>query len=65
VRHNDTGWLVDPGRPDQLAAAISGALARPERLPQMGRAGRVLVEEEFAWPAVTRRLLDVYRELRS
>jgi glycosyltransferase involved in cell wall biosynthesis len=65
VRHNETGWLVDPGRPDQLAAAISGALARPERLSEMGRAGRALAEEEFAWPAVTRRLLDVYRELRS
>jgi glycosyltransferase involved in cell wall biosynthesis len=63
VRHNETGWLVDPGRPDQLAAAISGALARPERLPDMGRAGRALVEQEFAWPAVTRRLLEVYREL--
>jgi glycosyltransferase involved in cell wall biosynthesis len=64
VRHNETGWLVDPGRADQLAAAISGALARPERLPDMGGAGRGLVEREFGWPAVTRRLLDVYRELR-
>jgi glycogen synthase len=64
VRHNETGWLVDPGRPDQLAAAISGALGRPDRLPDMGRAGRALVEHEFAWPAVTRRLLDVYHELQ-
>jgi glycosyltransferase involved in cell wall biosynthesis len=29
----------------------------------MGEAGRRIVEQEFAWPAVTRQLLDVYREL--
>jgi glycosyltransferase involved in cell wall biosynthesis len=29
----------------------------------MGRAGRAIVEAEFAWPAVAAQLLDVYREL--
>lgn len=63
VQHETSGWLVAPGRPDQLAAALSGALARRERLEAMGRAGRRLVEEEFSWTVVTRRLLALYDEL--
>jgi glycosyltransferase involved in cell wall biosynthesis len=58
-----TGWLVEPGRPSDLAAALSGALAQRPRLSSMGAAGRELVEREFAWPAVTDTLVDLYREL--
>ena len=60
-RHN--GWLVEPGRADALGAAISGALSQRERLIEMGAESRRIVEREFAWPAVTRRLLDLYNEL--
>ena len=64
VKQGINGWLVEPGQPDALAAAVSGALGQPrERLRAMGEAGRRIVEQEFAWPAVTRKLLDVYREL--
>jgi glycosyltransferase involved in cell wall biosynthesis len=64
VRPGVNGWLVEPGRPDALAAAISGALAQPhERLRCMGHASRQIVEQEFAWPVVTRALLAVYAEL--
>ena len=57
------GWLVEPGRPSDLAAALSGALAQRQRLAAMGRAGREIVEREFAWPAVTDTLIDLYRHL--
>jgi glycosyltransferase involved in cell wall biosynthesis len=63
VRNGDTGWLVPPGDPHALAAALRGALALASALPAMGDAGRALVDAEFAWPAVTDRLLDVYGEL--
>jgi glycosyltransferase involved in cell wall biosynthesis len=58
-----TGWLVEPGRPSELAAALSGALVQRPRLASMGAAGRALVEREFAWPAVTDTLVNLYREL--
>jgi glycosyltransferase involved in cell wall biosynthesis len=63
VRAGVNGWLVAPGEPGALAGALSGALAEPARLEAMGRAGRAIVEAEFAWPAVAAQLLDVYREL--
>jgi glycosyltransferase involved in cell wall biosynthesis len=64
VRSGLNGWLVEPGQPAALAAAISGALDQPgDRLRAMGAASRQIVEQEFAWPAVTRKLLDLYAEL--
>ena len=63
VRPGVTGWLVEPGRPDELTAALSGALSTPSRLAEMGLAGRGLVESEFAWSIAARRHLEMYREL--
>ena len=44
VRPGVNGWLVPPGDASALAAAISGALGRPEQLPAFGLAGRAIVE---------------------
>jgi glycosyltransferase involved in cell wall biosynthesis len=58
-----TGWLVPPGDAAALAGALRTALASRDRLPAMGEAGRAVVEQRFAWPAVTNRLLNLYREV--
>lgn len=63
VRPGVTGWLVPPGDATMLAAAIADALARRGILAGLGRAGRALVEEEFAWPQVAARLVGLYEEL--
>jgi glycosyltransferase involved in cell wall biosynthesis len=63
VRPGVSGWLVPPGRPDALAAALSGALGTIAQLPAMGAAGRRIVEEEFAWPILARSHVKMYREL--
>ncbi len=63
VKPGVNGWLVAPGDPSALAAAISGALASPERLPAMGEAGRRLVEREFSWTAAGAATLDLYADL--
>ena len=63
VKPGINGWLVEPGRPDLLAATLSGALSDLPRLDAMGAAGRRIVEAEFAWPVVARRHLELYREL--
>lgn len=63
VRPGVNGWLVEPGRPDLLAATLSGALSDLSRLDAMGAAGRRIVESEFAWPVVARQHLELYREL--
>ena len=63
VRPGENGWLVAPGDPSALAAAISGALADPARLAHYGLAGRRIVEREFSWAAAGDRTVALYREL--
>jgi glycogen synthase len=60
-----TGWLVEPGDDEALAAAIADALASEPVRRTRGAAGRALVEREFSWSAVTDRLLEIYERLRS
>jgi glycosyltransferase involved in cell wall biosynthesis len=62
VAPGSTGWLVEPGSADQLAAALREALSDPARLRRMGVAGRLVVEREFSWPAAVRTLIGIYEE---
>jgi len=57
-----TGWLVEPGDPDALAAALRRLWARRRRCRRWA-GGRALAEARFSWPVVTDALLAVYREL--
>ena len=63
VRDGQTGWLVAPDDSRALARALRLALAIPERLPEMGLAGRALVDAQFSWNAVADSLLAVFSEL--
>jgi glycosyltransferase involved in cell wall biosynthesis len=60
VFDGDTGWLVAPRRPDDLASALADALAHPaERIGRAAR-GNLLVGEQFESSTTTDRLQDVY-----
>jgi glycosyltransferase involved in cell wall biosynthesis len=63
VRDGETGWLVEPGRPDALASVLGRALENSRTLPAMGIAGRALVESGFSWTVAIQKQLDVYAEL--
>jgi glycosyltransferase involved in cell wall biosynthesis len=63
VKPGVSGWLVPPGDPSALAAAISGAVSDRDRLIQMGEAGRRIVEREFSWDAAGAATLRLYEEL--
>jgi glycosyltransferase involved in cell wall biosynthesis len=54
----------DPARfSADLAAAINGLIADPARRERMSRAGRARVEQEFAWSAIARQTVELYRSL--
>jgi glycosyltransferase involved in cell wall biosynthesis len=58
------GWWVEPN-----ADSLSSALAAAMRLDDAGRQkigarGRRLVEERYRWPAVGRKMVDLYERLR-
>jgi glycosyltransferase involved in cell wall biosynthesis len=63
VRPGENGWLVMPGDPSALAAAISGALSDLPRLAHYGLAGRAIVERDFSWIAAGDATVALYREL--
>jgi len=65
VRPGLNGWLVAPGDPLALAAALREAIARPDLRARYGAAGRTLVEREFALGHVIKQTLDVYDELAA
>ncbi len=58
------GWLVPPGDPVQLGAALSrlGELSAAER-QAMGTAGRRKVIERYTWEALGARLEAIYQEV--
>ena len=47
VRDGETGVLVTPNNPEELAGAIASGLADPVRAQEMAEAGRALIEERF------------------
>lgn len=47
VQHNETGLVVEPGRPSELARAISRMLSNPEKMRAMGRKARERVLRDF------------------
>lgn len=65
IEEGRSGFLVRPGDPEALAAAISRALSLGSALQEMGERGRQRVEQEFSWTGKARRLVAIYEELVS
>jgi phosphatidyl-myo-inositol dimannoside synthase len=61
VRHNKTGLVVDGRSVDEIAAAVTGILADPDRAAAMGAAGRDWVTAHWRWDALAARLSDLLR----
>jgi alpha-maltose-1-phosphate synthase len=62
VVHRDTGYVVPPGNPTALGAAIASVLADPGAADRMGARGRARVVEHFSWSKVVERCLAAYRQ---
>jgi D-inositol-3-phosphate glycosyltransferase len=62
IQDGVTGVLVPPRDDDALAAAIASLLGDDARRAALGRQAARWAQS-FAWPSVTRMLLDVYEEL--
>jgi glycosyltransferase involved in cell wall biosynthesis len=58
-----TGWLVDPGDPPGLAAALSQVLGDPDRRRALGREGRERACREFSLETMTQRYESVLQRL--
>ena len=59
----ETGLVVPPADPHQLAASILKLLEAPELAAEMGAAGRRRVLEHYQIDVMTRRIEELYEEL--
>jgi glycosyltransferase involved in cell wall biosynthesis len=62
VVNGETGFVVPPGNPQALGAAISSVLADADAADRMGARGRARVVEHFSWSKVVDRCLAAYHE---
>jgi glycosyltransferase involved in cell wall biosynthesis len=63
VMDGQTGLLVPPGNPQELARALRRVLDDPSYGRSLGESGRARVLETFDWESITRRLLSIYHDL--
>jgi glycosyltransferase involved in cell wall biosynthesis len=63
VRAGETGWLVPPRAPPQLADAIVDALTDPARAEARGRAGLALIRSKLDVRRTAAEVADIYREI--
>ena len=61
----DTGVLVEPRDPAGIRNALESLLDKPERVRRLGRAARDRLANEFAWPVIARRYVDLYATHRG
>jgi glycosyltransferase involved in cell wall biosynthesis len=60
VTPGENGWLFPQGDAEALARAILDAVEQRQRLPEMGRAARRLVEQRADWKKNFPRLFEAY-----
>jgi len=60
-----SGRVIPANDPEALAEAIREFYDDPGRLPEMGRAARARIEQQFTWEHHRRRLLHAYATLKK
>lgn len=63
VVDGETGLLVEPDRPVELAQAIRRLYSTPELVQRFREAGRQRVEQHFGWDVIARRTVELYQNI--
>lgn len=63
VDHSQTGFLVKPGDINDLAQAIMYMHDNRARVKRMGENGAVMIDEEYRWPVIIKKLETLYQEV--
>lgn len=63
VTEHENGWLFKDGDSNHLAEKILMALNQPEKLRQVGRAGRTVAEKRADWKKNAEALMNVYKQI--
>ena len=63
VVDGETGFLVAPDDPNELADRIKFALDNPELMAKFKENGRQRVEQYFSWRTIAKRTVELYRQV--
>lgn len=63
VVDGETGFLVPPGDPKELANRIKFALNNPELMAEFREKGRQRVEQYFSWESIAKRTVALYHQV--
>lgn len=63
IRDDQTGFIVEPNEPKQIAKKIEYLYENKELLEEMSKNCRKLIEKEFSWGKNVDKLLSVYQEV--
>jgi starch synthase len=63
VVDGETGFLVDPDNPEQLAEKIKLFLNSPELAAKFKETGRKRVEDLFSWETIAKRTVELYTQV--
>ena len=63
VIDNQTGFLVKEKDPKDLAEKINRLMANPGLIEKLGKNARKHAENEFAWPKIVAKTLDIYKQV--
>lgn len=63
VEDGRSGFLVNPGEPEQLANGIIKFINNPDLTDKMGAYAKYLSETRFSWNTVAEIILNVYRNI--
>jgi glycogen synthase len=59
----ETGLLVKPGEPKEIAEAVKRMLLDPKTAAKWGENGRKRVEQYFSWTSIAEKTRDLYQSL--
>ncbi len=60
ITHGKDGLLIDPGNEEEFAGAIKSLLQDEVHRKRIGKAGSVLIRNEYSWEAIADRFLEFY-----
>ncbi|MGI1690457.1 glycogen synthase [Thermoanaerobacter uzonensis] len=63
VVHEETGFLVEPGNPEELAKYINILLNNKDLAIKFGENGRKRVEEMFSWESIAKKTYEMYKDV--
>jgi len=63
MKNNETGFLVEKGNAEEWIEKLSLLINDKQKRETMGNAGRKFVEDNFSWEKITKKFLDILKEV--